>query len=212
MAEDKLKNIKSDDNSYMFVDEDKEDISKASMKTKGRYLDETISGDIVDESTINLVADEDVSKEIASGFPTGTKGQLSFQEKLEKRAQDFTQSIDDTIERSREEISKQEKSSVALGNERINTKGKGFGVASLVCGVISLTFFCSFINIFTSVLSLAFGVVQLRRGAARGIAIAGIVCSILSVILLVVCMNLLTSNQAFIDMLSNTILGMGLIT
>ena len=210
MAEDKSDITASEDNSYMFVDEEKENISKASRKTKGRYLDETISGDIADESTINLVADEDVSKGIASGFPTGNQGQLSFQEKIEKRAQDFTQSIDDTIERGREEISKQEKSSVALNNERINTKGKGFGVASLVCGVISLTFFCSFINVFTSILSLAFGVVQLRRGVARGIAIAGIVCSILSVILLVVCMNLIVSNQAFIDMLAESLLNIGI--
>ena len=50
------------DNSYMFVDEEKEDISKAGgVEPKGKYLDEAVTGKIEEESTINLVADEDVT-------------------------------------------------------------------------------------------------------------------------------------------------------
>ena len=54
------------DNSYMFVDEDKEDISEAGgVEPKGKFLDEAVTGKIEDKSTINLVADEDVSRELS---------------------------------------------------------------------------------------------------------------------------------------------------
>ena len=204
MATDNRKD--TTDNSFMFVDEDVEDISKAAHKTKGRFLDETISGEIAEDSTINLVADEDVSKQInksAFSAKSDTKEQLSFQEKLERRAEDLSHSLDDTLERRREERSREEVNSVALNNERIVAKGKGFGVASLICGILSITFFVSFINIFTSILGIAFGLVQIRRGTAKGISITGIILSICSVILMIVCINILTTNQAFVDMLLN---------
>lgn len=203
MATDKNQ---QEDNSYMFVDEDVEDISKRSKKSKGQFLDETITGEVKQDSKINLVADEDVSKEIVGTKSNAeVKEQLSFQERLEKRAEDLSQNLDDTLERRREDRREEEASSnIALNTERVNTQGRGFGIASLVCGVLSLTFFVSFINLFTSILSIAFGIIQIRRGTAKGISIAGILCSICSVVLMVICMNLLTSNQAFVDMLMSS--------
>lgn len=185
------------DNSYMFVDEDKEDISEAGgVEPKGKYLDEAVTGKIEDKSTINLVADEDVSRE------------LSFQEKLEKKASDIQENLHESIE---ENVNNNptEASSVALDSERMLEKGNGFGVASLVCGIISLTLFCSFFNLFASILSLVFGVIHMRRGKGKAIAIVGIVCSVCSVILLVICMSLIMSNTAFVDMITSSMLNMG---
>lgn len=186
------------DNSYMFVDEDKEDISEAGgVEPKGKFLDEAVTGKIEDKSTINLVADEDVSRE------------LSFQEKLEKKASDIQDSLHENI---KDDVNDNptESSSVALNSERIVEKGDGFGVASLVCGIISLTLFCSIFNIFSSILSLVFGIIQLRRGGARWIAIVGIICSVCSVVLLIICMSLIMSNTAFVDMLTSSMLNMGI--
>ena len=167
------------DNSYMFVDEDKEDISAGGGKeSKGKYLDESVTGKIEDESTINLVADEDVAKEL-------TVPQM---------------------------IKADEASSVALGSDKIETKGKGFGVASLVCGMISITLFCSIFNIFSSIMGLVFGIIQIKRGEAKGIAITGIICSVCSVILLIICMSLIMSNTAFVDMITSSMLNMGIFT
>ena len=152
------------DNSYMFVDEDKEEISKAGgEENKGKYLDETITGEIEDDSTINLVADEDLIS-----------------------------------------------NSVALSPQKIETRGKGFGIASLVFGVISMSLFCSFINIFASIISIALGIVQLRRGEGRALAIVGIVFSIGSVVLLIICMNLIMSNEAFVNMILDNMNNMGI--
>lgn len=164
-----------EDNSYMFVDEDKEDIHKVKPdKTKGRYIDKEISGDVREESLINLVADEDVISKISE----------SIHDRL-----DMTESPHD----------------ITLNNDKIVTKGRGFGVASLVCGIVSLTLFASFINLFASVLSVIFGLIQIRRGSGRWLAVAGILLSVISVILLIVCMNLIVNNQAFVDMMMQNI-------
>lgn len=185
------------DNSYMFVDEDKEDISEAGgVEPKGKYLDESVTGKIEDESTINLVADEDVSKE------------LSFQEKLEKKASDIQENFQDNFKDNIKD-NLNNSNSVALDSERMLEKGNGFGVASLVCGIISLTLFCSIFNVFSSILSLVFGIIQLRRGKAKGLAIVGIICSVCSVILLIICMSLIMGNTAFLDMITSSMLNMG---
>ena len=195
------------DNSFMFVDEEKEDISKAGgSEKKGRFLDETVTGEIVEDSTINLVADEDISKELSKTAIDKASGELSFQEKLERRAQGLQENLQDI--RDREDS----KSNVALSNDKLIAKGKGLGVASLVLGVISLTLFCSIFNIITSSLSIIFGVVSLRRGTARGMAIAGIITALASIVVLIVCMTLLMSNEAFVNMFMSTMMSMGLTT
>ena len=182
------------DNSYMFVDEDKEDISKAGgVENKGKYLDETITGEIEDDSTINLVADEDVAS------------QLPLQSQDEDSSP--TSYLPEQIVEDDEAVTS---NSVALSSQRIETRGKGFGIASLVFGVISMSLFCSFINIFASIISIALGIVQLRRGEGRALAIVGIVFSIGSVVLLIICMNLIMSNEAFVNMILDNMNNMGI--
>lgn len=171
------------DNSYMFVDEEKEDISKAGgIQPKGKYLDETVTGKIEDESTINLVADEDVTSSATV-------------------SQDVTDSP---------VLNEDASGSVALSSDKVSTRGKGLGIASLVFGVISLSLFCSFVNIFASVIGIILGVAQLRRGEGKGLAIAGILCSIGSVVLLMICMNIIMSNEAFVNMILNNMNNIGL--
>ena len=195
------------DNSYMFVDEDKEDISAAGGgETKGRYFDETITGSIEDKSTINLVADEDISSELSS-----------FQERIEKRAASIQENLADAnlkniTDNIRDNIkdNNDEPSSVALSSERITSEGKGLGIASLFFGVVSIALFCSIFNVFTAIISIVLGVIQIRRGTGKGLAITGIVCSILSFVLLIVCMSLISSNEAFVNMITENMFNMNM--
>ena len=62
---------------------------------------------------------------------------------------------------------------------------KGFGIASLVLGIFSLVFFCSCLNIFTAILAIIFGIIQLSRfkNFGKGLAIGGLVTAIASIIL-----------------------------
>lgn len=52
---------------------------------------------------------------------------------------------------------------------------RGFGIASLVLGIISLVFFFATLNIPLAVLAIALGVVQLGKKQPKGMAIAGII-------------------------------------
>ena len=64
--------------------------------------------------------------------------------------------------------------------------GVGFGIASLVLGIISLVLFCSCINIPIAILAIIFGIIQLVRVSGKGLAIGGLITSALSIIALVV--------------------------
>ena len=68
---------------------------------------------------------------------------------------------------------------------RHNTQpGYGFGIASLVLGILSLVFFWCFLNIPLAVLAIIFAVVHFSRSAGHnGFAVAGIVTSVVSVVL-----------------------------
>ena len=58
----------------------------------------------------------------------------------------------------------------------------GFGIASMILGILSLVLFCTCLNIPLAIAAVIFGVLQLCRGPqARGMAIAGIVTAVLSV-------------------------------
>lgn len=58
----------------------------------------------------------------------------------------------------------------------------GFGIASLVLGIISIfTFFCC-INYILAILAIIFGIVQIVRGKKKGLAVGGIVTAIISVV------------------------------
>ena len=64
--------------------------------------------------------------------------------------------------------------------------GRGFGIASMVLGIIALVLFFSFVNIPLAILSIMFGIMQLTRKAPKGMAISGIVMSTISLFLLVI--------------------------
>lgn len=62
--------------------------------------------------------------------------------------------------------------------------GYGFGIASMVLGILALVMFWNFLNIPLAVLAIIFAVVHFSRGVGRnGFAVAGIVTSVVSVVL-----------------------------
>ena len=63
----------------------------------------------------------------------------------------------------------------------------GFGIASMVLGILALVFFCGCINIPLAIISIIFAIIHInRKTGSIGFAIAGMVTSIISVILTVV--------------------------
>ena len=68
----------------------------------------------------------------------------------------------------------------------------GFGIASMILGILSLVLFCTCLNIPMAIAAVIFGILQICRGQqARGMAIAGIVTAVLSVIALLVMIALM---------------------
>lgn len=62
--------------------------------------------------------------------------------------------------------------------------GNGFGIASMVLGILALVFFCGCINIPLAILSIIFAIIHIsRKTGSNGFAVAGIVTSVISVIL-----------------------------
>ena len=58
----------------------------------------------------------------------------------------------------------------------------GFGIASLVLGIISIfTFFCC-INYILSIIAIVLGIVQIVKSSKKGLAIGGIVTAVISII------------------------------
>ena len=80
-------------------------------------------------------------------------------------------------------------------------QGQGFGIASLVLGIISLVLFCTCINLFLGLLSLVFGIIQIVRYEKKGLAIGGIVTSAVSFVLCFVCWGMLMTSDEFINTL-----------
>lgn len=59
----------------------------------------------------------------------------------------------------------------------------GFGIASMVLGIISLVLFCTCCNLLLAVLAIVFGIIHLVRcKSGKGFGIAGIVTAALSII------------------------------
>lgn len=68
--------------------------------------------------------------------------------------------------------------------QRRQHAGKGFGIASLVLGILALVLFFTFLNIPLAILAIVFGVIHIsRRSGSAGLGIAGIVTSVFSVLL-----------------------------
>lgn len=76
---------------------------------------------------------------------------------------------------------------------------RGFGIASMVLGIISLLCFCSFLNLAPAILAIIFGVISLSRRRSNAFAIAGIVCAAISLVLLVVTVVLFVGNSDLVN-------------
>lgn len=59
----------------------------------------------------------------------------------------------------------------------------GFGVASLVLGILSIFLFSCCVNYITALLAIIFGIVQIVKSNKRGMAIAGLITSVVSILL-----------------------------
>ncbi len=72
------------------------------------------------------------------------------------------------------------------------SSGNGFGIASMVLGILSLVLFCTCINIPLAITAVIFGILQLgKKAGGRGMAVTGIVTAALSVIALIASVVLL---------------------
>lgn len=83
--------------------------------------------------------------------------------------------------------------------------GTGFGIASMVLGILALCTFCACINIPLAILAIIFGIIQLVAYEKKGFAIAGIITAVLSIILFVGCYTILASNPEFNDAVERSI-------
>lgn len=71
-----------------------------------------------------------------------------------------------------------------MQQEPYQAASQGFGIASMIMGIISLVLCCSCINIPLAVTAIIFGILQLAKsGTAKGAAITGIVTSALSIVI-----------------------------
>lgn len=61
--------------------------------------------------------------------------------------------------------------------------GAGFGIASLVLGVLSIFLFACCVNYITAILAIVFGILQLVKSDSKGMAIAGIITASLSILI-----------------------------
>ncbi len=83
--------------------------------------------------------------------------------------------------------------------------GTGFGIASMVLGILALCTFCACINIPLAILAVIFGIIQLVAYEKKGFAIAGIITAVLSIVLFVGCYTILASNPEFNDAIERSI-------
>lgn len=64
--------------------------------------------------------------------------------------------------------------------------GTGFGIASMVLGIISILLFCTCFNIITAIIAIIFGIIQLVKSKKKVFAIVGISTAAVSIILTIV--------------------------
>lgn len=76
----------------------------------------------------------------------------------------------------------------------------GFGIASLVLGVVSVLLFCTCINLITGILAIIFGILQIVMSRQKGLAVGGIITAGISILFTVVLyLSLIISGAAFDD-------------
>lgn len=66
--------------------------------------------------------------------------------------------------------------------EKPKDSGTGFGIASLVCGILSLFTFACCVNFLLALAAIILGIVQLVRCQKKGLAIGGIVTAAISIV------------------------------
>ena len=78
----------------------------------------------------------------------------------------------------------------------------GFGVASMVLGIVSLCLSCCayFISIPCAIVGIILGLIGLKKKAGRGMATAGLVCSIISFIPAIV---IISTGASIVSTLNN---------
>ena len=68
-------------------------------------------------------------------------------------------------------------------------KPKGFAIASMVCGIVSIVICCcEYVAIPLGIVAIVLGIVSLKKGeGGKGMAIAGIVCAGVSLLFIAFC-------------------------
>ena len=69
----------------------------------------------------------------------------------------------------------QPNSKVGYQHESNKSESEGFGIASLVLGIITALMFCTCISWITGILAIIFGILQLVKGNKKGMAIVGLI-------------------------------------
>ena len=85
-------------------------------------------------------------------------------------------------------------------------QGKGLGIASMVCGIVSLIGCCGmwYVSLPCAIVAIVLGIVQIVKNDARGMAIAGIICGGLGIaltVLVIVGVMAFLSSDMYMDLL-----------
>lgn len=65
-------------------------------------------------------------------------------------------------------------------------QGKGFGIASMVCGILALITCCMWCTVIPlGIVAIVLGILQIVKNESKGMAIAGIVCAAIGLILFI---------------------------
>lgn len=74
-----------------------------------------------------------------------------------------------------------------LYQEPYQPVSQGFGVASMILGILALVLFCSCVNLILAAISIIFGIIQLATPESKkGMAITGLITSGLSILLFLI--------------------------
>ena len=76
-------------------------------------------------------------------------------------------------------------------------KQSGFGITSLVCGIIGMLLACFFIGIIPSIIGLVFAIVAFaQKDRGHGTAVGGLICSILGMVIFAACLGMSGTDDA----------------
>lgn len=87
--------------------------------------------------------------------------------------------------------------------EKNENESVGFGIASLVLGIVSLLLFCTCINWITGILAIIFGIIQITKTKQKGFAIGGIITAGVSLLFTIILYISLVIGAAASDMRYN---------